>query len=132
MGVALAICAIVPAMFFAVLASYYIAATASGALEQRYARASSLYSVILRSKLSNAETIVQTLTDRDVGYDGASLKQDIANSRAFKSVVVVDRDGRDRHRCLHLQRLRSVLRARNVPLGAGPRTTQLPGRNPRG
>ena len=93
MGVALAICAIVPAMFFAVLASYYIAATASGALEQRYARASSLYSVILRSKLSTAETIVQTLTDRDVGYDGASLKQDIANSRAFKSVVVVDRDG---------------------------------------
>src|SRR6185437_7886087 len=62
-------------------------------LEQRYSRASSLYSVILRSKLSAAETIVQTLTDRDVGYDGASLKQEIANSRAFKSVVVVDRDG---------------------------------------
>jgi len=93
MSVALALCAVVPAVLFAILASYYVASTSSEALEQRYSRASSLYSVILRSKLSAAETIVQTLTNRDVGYDGALLKQAIANSRAFKSVVVVDRDG---------------------------------------
>lgn len=93
MGVVLALCATVPVVLFAVLASYYIASTATDALEQRYSRASSLYAVILRSKLSTAETIVQTLTDRDVGSGGASLKHDIANSRAFKSVVVVDRDG---------------------------------------
>ena len=93
MSVALAICAIVPVVLFAMVASYYVASASSASLEQRYSRTSSLYSVILRSKLSAAETIVQTLTDRDVGHDGASLKQEIANSRAFKSVVVVDRDG---------------------------------------
>ena len=78
MSVALAICAIVPVVLFAIVASYYLASTSSASLEQQYSRASSLYSVILRSKLSAAETIVQTLTDRDVGYDGASLKQEIA------------------------------------------------------
>jgi diguanylate cyclase (GGDEF)-like protein len=93
MAVVLAICATLPAVLFAVVASYYIGATASQALEQRYSRVSSLYSVILRSKLSAAETIVQTLTDRDAADDGASLKREIANSRAFKSVVITDRDG---------------------------------------
>ena len=93
MGVALAVCAAVPVVLFAVLAAYFVATSASESLEQRHARTSSLYSVILRSKLSAAETLVQTLTDSDVGFDGSSLKQDVANSRAFKSVVVVDRDG---------------------------------------
>jgi diguanylate cyclase (GGDEF)-like protein len=93
MGVALAFCAAVPVVLFAVVAAYFVATSASESLEQRHARTSSLYSVILRSKLSAAETLVQTLTDSDVGFDGSSLKQDVANSRAFKSVVLVDRDG---------------------------------------
>src|SRR6516162_9800296 len=93
MGVALAICATVPAVLLAIAAAYIAARTAAQTLEQRYSRTSSLYSVILRAKLGAAETIVQTLTDRDGGFDGASLKQAIANSPAFKSVVVVDRDG---------------------------------------
>ena len=54
---------------------------------------SQAYARSLRSRLGAAETIVQTLTARDVGYDGSALKQQIVNSRAFKSAVVVDRDG---------------------------------------
>src|SRR6202044_4155722 len=46
-----------------------------------------------KSRLGAAETIVLTLTAGDVGYDGAALKRQVANSSAFKSVVVVDRDG---------------------------------------
>ncbi len=93
MGMALAVCAAVPVLLFAVSAARFVGSTAQESIDQRYSRVSSLYAVIIRSKIGAAETIVQTLTDRDVGYDGSSLKQEVANSRAFKSVVVVDRDG---------------------------------------
>ena len=93
MAVALAVCAAVPAVLFAIVAAYYVASTATETVQQRYLRAGSFYSVILRSKLGAAETLVETLTGRDVGYDGAALKQEVANSRAFKSVVVATRNG---------------------------------------
>ena len=93
MGVALAVCATVPVVLFAFAAARVIASKATEAIELRYSRASSLYAVVIRSKIGAAESIVQTLTDRDVGYDGSVLKQEVANSRAFKSVVVVERDG---------------------------------------
>jgi diguanylate cyclase (GGDEF)-like protein len=93
MAVALAVCAAVPAVLFAIAAGYHTASTAADALQQRYARTSSFYSVILRSKLGATQTLLETLTGRDVGYDGSSLKQQVANSRAFKSVVVATRDG---------------------------------------
>ncbi len=93
MGMALAVCAAVPVLLFAFAAAQLTASKAADSIEQRYSRASSLYGVIIRTKIGSAETIVQTLTDRDVGYDGSALKQEVANSRAFKSVVVVDRNG---------------------------------------
>ncbi len=93
MGLALALCAAVPVVLFAIAAARLVGSTAADTIEQRYGRASSLYAVVLRSKLGAAGSIVQTLTDRDVDYDGSSLKQKAANSPAFKSVVVVDRDG---------------------------------------
>ncbi len=93
-GTLLGVCAAVPVVLFALAAACFVASSESKSLEQRYARASSLYSVVLRSKLSAAETIVETLTDREVGYDGSQLRQEVADSRAFKSVVIADRDGR--------------------------------------
>ena len=65
----------------------------AASVERRLTGVSQAYARSLRSRLGAAETIVQTLTARDVGYDGSALKQQIVNSRAFKSAVVVDRDG---------------------------------------
>ncbi len=93
MGVVLALCAAVPVVLFAILIARHENATAAAAAEQRFTRVSGLYAEILRSRVGAAETIVQTLTARDIGYDGSSLRQEVSNSRAFKSVVLVDRDG---------------------------------------
>jgi len=93
MGLALVLCAIVPVILFAIGAAQYTGSSEASSVERRYLRASSLYSVVIRSKLGAAETIVQTMTDQDVGTFGASLRQAIANSPAFKSVVIIDRDG---------------------------------------
>jgi diguanylate cyclase (GGDEF)-like protein len=90
---ALLICALLPLAVLAVIAARAISTDATRLLEQGYARESHLYADLIRSRLAAAETLVQTLTARDVGYEGEALKQAVANSRAFKSVVVVDRNG---------------------------------------
>src|SRR5262245_41739032 len=89
----LAVGAIVPIVVLAVMASWVMADLNATAVERRLTGVSQAFARSLRSRLGAAETIVQTLTARDVGYDGSALKQQIVNSRAFKSAVVVDRDG---------------------------------------
>jgi diguanylate cyclase (GGDEF)-like protein len=88
-----AVCAALPALLLAVLCARDAQSTASAFVERQLGGYSRLYSEVIRARLGAAETIVLTLTAGDVGYDGVSLKQQVANSNAFKSVVVVDRDG---------------------------------------
>ncbi|MDB6091047.1 MAG: hypothetical protein JWN85_3831 [Gammaproteobacteria bacterium] len=88
-----ALCAAIPLLLFAVLCARDADSTGSGNLERHLSGISQLYSEVIKSRLGAAETLVLTLTAGDVGYDGAVLKQQVTNSRAFKSVAVVDRDG---------------------------------------
>jgi diguanylate cyclase (GGDEF)-like protein len=88
-----ALCAAVPVALFAIICAYQANSSNAGNIERELASASHLYSEVIKSRLGAAETIVLTLTAGDVGYDGAALKRQVANSSAFKSVVVVDRDG---------------------------------------
>ncbi|HVW70369.1 MAG TPA: EAL domain-containing protein [Steroidobacteraceae bacterium] len=88
-----ALCAILPVLLFAALAAWEADSSSAGSRERELAGISHLYSEVIRSRIGAAETLVLTLTANDVGYDGAGLKRRVANSSAFKSVVVVDRDG---------------------------------------
>lgn len=82
-----------PVLFFAFLAARDADFTHSAVLERRLRGMSSLYTDVISSRVGAAETVAQTITAHDIGYDGSALKQQVANSRAFKSVVVVDRNG---------------------------------------
>ncbi len=87
------LCAALPVVLLAILFAQSAASSAADHIERELAGVSQLYSEVIRSRLGAAETIVLTLTAADVGYDGAALKRQVANSSAFKSVGVVDRDG---------------------------------------
>ncbi|HEU4623437.1 MAG TPA: EAL domain-containing protein [Steroidobacteraceae bacterium] len=89
----LAVAAILPIMVLAVMAAWVVGDVNATRVERRLQGASQAFARSLRSRFGAAETLVQTLTSRDVGYDGSALKQQIVNSRAFKSAVIVDRDG---------------------------------------
>jgi diguanylate cyclase (GGDEF)-like protein len=89
----MALCAILPVGLLAIIFARDASSTAAGNVERELAGVSHLYSEVIKSRLGAAETIVLTLTAGDVGYDGAAIKRQVANSSAFKSVVVVDRDG---------------------------------------
>src|SRR5262245_17501384 len=91
--VALAICAALPVLLYAVATLHETAVDRNRDLENRLAQSSHAEAFGIRSRLGAAEAIVQALTVRDVDEDGAALRQQIVNSRAFKSVVVIDRNG---------------------------------------
>jgi diguanylate cyclase (GGDEF)-like protein len=88
-----AVCAALPAVLLAILFARDADSTAAGSFERQLTGISRIYAEVIRSRLGAAETIVLILTAGDVGYDGATLKRQLANSSAFKSVVIVDRDG---------------------------------------
>ena len=88
-----ALCAATPILLFAIIFAHDTNSTGASSVERELAGVSHLYSEVIKSRLGAAETIVLTLTAGDVGYDGAALKRQVTNSSAFKSVVVVDRDG---------------------------------------
>lgn len=88
-----ALCAILPVLLFAVVCAWDADSRGAEGRERELAGVSHLYSEVIKSRISAAETLVLTLTATDVGYDGAALKRQLANSSAFKSVVIVDRDG---------------------------------------
>src|SRR5665213_640975 len=92
-AVVLGLCAAVPLLLFAIAAARE-ADSAGAAVDQRLLiGVSSLYADVIRSRIGVAETIVETVTANDIGYDSSNLKHQVINSRAFKSVVVVNRDG---------------------------------------
>jgi hypothetical protein len=92
-AVALAAAAIIPVLVLAFFAARAASQASTVSVERRLIGVSQAYARSLRSRFGAAETLVQNLTARDVGYDGSLLRQQIVNSRAFKSAVVVDRDG---------------------------------------
>ena len=92
-AITLVVATVVPLVVLTALAAQTAAETAANLAERRLVGVSQAYARSLRSRLGAAETIAQSLTARDVGYDGSLLKQQIVNSRAFKTAVVVDRDG---------------------------------------
>jgi diguanylate cyclase (GGDEF)-like protein len=92
-AITLVIATVIPVLVLAFMAARSTAQTAASHAERRLVGVSQAYARSLRSRLGAAETIAQSLTARDVGYDGSLLKQQIINSRAFKTAVVADQDG---------------------------------------
>jgi diguanylate cyclase (GGDEF)-like protein len=90
MAAAMIAVALVPVLLFGILSARTASEAEAKYLERRLIGTSQAYARSLRSRLGAAETLVQNLTARDVGYDGSLLRQQVVNSRAFKSSVVVD------------------------------------------
>ena len=93
MAAALALAGAVPLILLAIAAARQADSSAADVSSRRMRGVSSLYAAIIRSRVGLAETIVENVTSNDVGADTSTLKHELINSRAFKSVVVVGRDG---------------------------------------
>ncbi len=89
----LGLCAAVPVVLFAIAAAGEANSSGAAFDERRLTDISSLFADIIRARIGVAETLVETFTVNDIGPDHSILKHAVANSRAFKSVVVVNRDG---------------------------------------
>jgi diguanylate cyclase (GGDEF)-like protein len=89
----LGLCAAVPVLLFALIAAREASSAGAGIDERRLVDIGSLFADVIRARIGVAEALVETSTLNDIGSDSSLLKQEAANSRAFKSVVVVNRDG---------------------------------------
>src|SRR5260221_11035 len=89
----LGLCAAVPVVLFAIAAAREANSAGLGIDERRLTDVSSLFADVIRARIAVAETLVETFTVNDIGSDSSILRHEVANSRAFKSVVVVNRDG---------------------------------------
>ena len=89
----LGLCAAVPVLLFALIAARDANSAGAGVDERRLGDIGSLFADVIRARIGVAEALVETSTVNDVGSDSSLLKHEAANSRAFKSVVVVNRDG---------------------------------------
>ena len=89
----LGLCAAVPVLLFALVAAREASSAGAGIDERRLGDIGSLFADVIRARLGVAEALVETSTVNDIGADSSILKHEAANSRAFKSVVVVNRDG---------------------------------------
>jgi len=89
----LGLCAAVPVLLFALAAAREANLSAIQSDERRLADVSSLFADVIRARIGVAEALVETYTVNDIGSDSSVLKHEVANSRAFKSVVVVNGDG---------------------------------------
>jgi diguanylate cyclase (GGDEF)-like protein len=89
----LVLCAAVPVVLFAIAAAREANSAGASFDEHRMAGVGSWYADLIRSRIGVAQTIVETFTVGDVGTDSAQLRRQITNSRAFKSVVLVNHDG---------------------------------------
>jgi diguanylate cyclase (GGDEF)-like protein len=89
----LGLCAAVPVVLFAIAAAREANSAGAQVEERRLTDVGSLFADVIRARIGVAETLVETFTDKDIGSDSSILRHEVANSRAFKSVVVVNRDG---------------------------------------
>src|SRR5712671_2037060 len=89
----LGLCAAVPVALFAFAVAREANSTGIALDERRLTDISSLFADVIRARISVAETLVESFTLNDIGADSSILRHEVANSRAFKSVVVVNRNG---------------------------------------
>src|SRR5882762_7271713 len=89
----LALCAAAPLLLFAIAAAREDSSAGARVDERRLTDISSVFADVIRARIGVAETLVETFTVNDIGSDSSLLRHEVANSRAFKSVVVVNRDG---------------------------------------
>src|SRR6266702_1139379 len=89
----LGLCAAVPVVLFAFAVAREANSAGLGIDERRLTDVTSLFADVIRARIGVAETLVESFTVNDICADGSSLRHEVANSRAFKSVVVVNRDG---------------------------------------
>ncbi|MFL6601241.1 MAG: putative bifunctional diguanylate cyclase/phosphodiesterase [Steroidobacteraceae bacterium] len=89
----LGLCAAVPMVLFAFAVAREANSSGIGTDERRLIDISSLFADVIRARIGVAETLVESFTLNDIGSDSSVLRHEVANSRAFKSVVVVNRDG---------------------------------------
>src|SRR3569833_397739 len=89
----LVLCAAVPVVLFAIAAAREANSDSAVFDERRLAGVGSWYADLIRSRIGAAQTIVETFTVSDIGSDSSQLRRQITNSRAFKSVVLVNHDG---------------------------------------
>jgi diguanylate cyclase (GGDEF)-like protein len=92
-AVVLGICALVPLVLFAFAAAREAANASIADEDRRLFGVASVYADLIRSRLGVAATIVESVTSTDIGSDSAALKHQLNSARAFKSLVVVPRDG---------------------------------------
>ena len=89
----LGLCAAVPVLLFALAAAREANSAGAGIDERRLTDIGSLFADVIRARIGVAEALVESSTVDDIGSDSSILRHETANSRAFKSVVVVNRDG---------------------------------------
>ncbi len=89
----LGLCAAVPLIVLAFAAAREAESAATDVEGRRLTGISTVYANLVRDRIGVAETIVETFTLNDIGSDSSVLRHQVTNSRAFKSVVVVNRDG---------------------------------------
>jgi diguanylate cyclase (GGDEF)-like protein len=89
----LGLCAAVPVVLFALAAALEANRSGAEADERRLLDVGALFADVIRARIGVAEALVETYTVNDIGSDSSVLKHEVANSRAFKSVVVVNPDG---------------------------------------
>jgi diguanylate cyclase (GGDEF)-like protein len=89
----LGLSAAVPVVLFAIAVAREVNSAGAGMDERRLTDVGSLFADVIRARVGVAETLVESSTVNDTGADSSLLKHEAANSRAFKSVFVVNRDG---------------------------------------
>ena len=89
----LALCAAVPLVLFAIMAARQADTAGAEADERRLTGVSSVFADLIRARLGVAATLVESFTAGDIGADTSLLRPAVTNSGAFKSLVVVNRDG---------------------------------------
>jgi diguanylate cyclase (GGDEF)-like protein len=92
-GVALALCAVVPLLSFAALTAREAVVAESRAAEARLADESRIFASALAGRIASAATLVEALASRDVGDRGELVGVQVAASPLFTSFALVDRDG---------------------------------------
>src|SRR5688572_23986914 len=90
---ALMLCAIVPLLVFAALMAREATLAGARIADERLEGASRAFASELAARLGAAATLAHALTAEDVGDRGGRIATKVAVSPAFRSFVIVDRDG---------------------------------------
>ena len=93
MTVAAGLCAAVPLCLFALGIARTADSDEAAAAQRRLTDVAGVYADVIRSRIGAGTSIVEAATTADSGADATTVRQPALNSRAFKSVVLVNSDG---------------------------------------